>query len=289
MAMSKHLTHSEIRAFYEVVWGHYREYGRRLPWRETADPYEILVSEVMLQQTQVSRVLTKYVQFLVAFPSITALAAAPLRDVLRVWQGLGYNRRALALHRLAHIVVERQGGIIPADAGALKELPGIGHATACAICAFAFNQPVVFVETNIRAVFIHHFFPREATVRDRDILPLVEETLDTGNPREWYWALMDYGVTLKEWFGNPSRRSAHHVKQSPFEGSRRQLRGRILRVLAARGSVAEDDLVRELGIDHVQLAPILRNLAAEGFVTRERGAIAIASESDNPCPPGETT
>ncbi len=287
--MSKRLAASEIRAFRELVWGHYRKHGRKLPWRETTDPYEILVSEVMLQQTQVSRVLSKYRKFLVAFPHIEALAAAPLRDVLQVWQGLGYSRRALALHRLASVVVERHGGTIPSDVETLKKLPGIGHATASAICAFAFNLPTVFVETNIRTVFIYHFFADAARASDKDILPLVAATLDSENAREWYYALMDYGVMLKEQFGNPARRSAHHVKQSAFEGSNRQVRGRVLRILTSRGSVAYENLHRELGIARSRLASILQQLAEEGFITRANGAVGLMGESRDPGRSSETT
>jgi A/G-specific adenine glycosylase len=287
--MSERLTQSEIRAFHEVVWRHYREHGRKLPWRETTDPYEILVSEVMLQQTQVSRVARKYRKFLSAFSDIEALAAAPLPEVLRVWQGLGYNRRALALHRLARTVVDQHGGIIPADVEILRELPGIGPATASAIRAFAFNQPVVFLETNIRTVFIHHFFAGRGKVRDKDVLPLVAETMDSDSPREWYWALMDYGVMLKERFGNPSRRSAHHARQSRFEGSNRQLRGRVLRALTSRGTVTCDDLRRDLGIGRSRLASILQELADEGFVARANGAVGLVGASTDASRSGETT
>ena len=287
--MSKHLTQSRIQAFREAVWQHYREHGRKLPWRETTDPYEILVSEVMLQQTQVSRVLSKYQEFLTAFPDVGTLAAAPLRKILEVWQGLGYNRRALALHRLARLVVGQHGGTIPADVEALKKFPGIGHATASAVCAFAFNQPVVFLETNIRAVFIHHFLSEGTKVKDSDIVPLVAETLDSSSPREWYWALMDYGVVLKERFGNPSRRSAHHVEQSPFQGSNRQLRGRVLRILASRGRVTDDDLHTELGISRSRLALILQRLADEGFLEWANGAVGVVGESGDAGRSGETT
>jgi A/G-specific adenine glycosylase len=287
--MGKRLSQSEIQAFREVVWRHYREHGRALPWRETTDPYEILVSEVMLQQTQVSRVLSKYQEFLTAFPDVGTLAAAPLKKILEVWQGLGYNRRALALHRLARVVTEQHDGAIPSDVDTLKELPGIGHATASAVCAFAFNQPVVFVETNIRAVFIHHFFAEGTKVKDGDIVRLVAETLDSGNPREWYWALMDYGVMLKERFGNPSRRSAHHVTQPPFEGSTRQLRGRILRILASQDGITEDGLRGELGITASRLASILQKLADEGFIARSNGAVRIVGVDKDASRSPETT
>jgi A/G-specific adenine glycosylase len=291
--MRENLAGSEIRAFREVVWRNYREHGRMLPWRETTDPYQILVSEVMLQQTQVARVIPKYSEFLDVFPDVHALARASLREVLRAWQGLGYNRRALALHRLSRTVIERHGVAIPTNVDALRKLPGVGHATASAICAFAFNQPVVFVETNIRAAFIHHFFRNAPKVRDRDILPLVAQTLDRQDPREWYYALMDYGVVLKEQYASLSRRSAHHARQSAFEGSNRQLRGGILRIVAARGSLTEDELRRELGVESGRTASVVRNLMDEGFIQQENHVICVA-ESKPDCgrsaeTPGETT
>ncbi|MFO8163646.1 MAG: hypothetical protein R6T98_03835, partial [Desulfatiglandales bacterium] len=148
----------QIPIFQKVVKSHYRAYGRDLPWRNTEDPYKILVSEVMLQQTQVSRVIAKYESFLCAFPDIYSLAQAPLREVLNVWQGLGYNRRAVALQQAAQKVVKHFDQRIPSNVDSLVSLPGIGKATACAICTFAFNQPTLFIETNIRTAFIHYFF-----------------------------------------------------------------------------------------------------------------------------------
>ncbi|HOO91646.1 MAG TPA: hypothetical protein PLA74_12550, partial [Syntrophales bacterium] len=185
------LTASRVADFRETVYDYYRRHSRQFPWRETTDPYRILVSEIMLQQTQAPRVLLKYEEFLQHFPDVSSLASAPLHDVLGAWQGLGYNRRALALKQSAQKIVAFHGGIIPRDEGSLVSLPGIGTATARAVRAFAFNEPVIFIETNIRAVFIHYFFSQEETVSDSDLRPLVEKTLDHDNPRRWYNALMD--------------------------------------------------------------------------------------------------
>jgi A/G-specific adenine glycosylase len=263
------LSSQEIRRFQKLVYDHYHKNGRKLPWRKTRDPYHILLSELMLQQTQVARVIDKYTELLRRFPTIESLARAPLRDVLEVWQGLGYNRRALALKRLAAIIVDDYGGKIPPHIEALQALPGVGAATAGAVCAFSFNKPAVFVETNIRSVFIHYFFHDRDGVKDNEILPLVAQTLDTKRPRRWYYALMDYGVALKERHPNPSRRSAHHTIQSPFEGSLRQVRGMILRALVKDSGMTEAALVKGIDRDVDRVGECLRQLCKEGFVFRK--------------------
>lgn len=226
------LTRGEISAFRAQIWAFYGHFGRKLPWRGTRNPYKILVSELMLQQTQVSRVLEKYPEFLRKFPTIATLASAPLSDVLRVWQGMGYNRRARYLHDSAQMIVRDFSGKIPQNARELCTLAGVGNYTANAILAFAFNIPTVFVETNIRRIFIHHFFPKKMGVSDKEILLFVEATLDASNPREWYYALMDYGAHLpKIIHHNPNIKSKHYAKQSTFKGSLRELRGKIIRAL----------------------------------------------------------
>ncbi|MCK9344816.1 MAG: A/G-specific adenine glycosylase [Candidatus Pacebacteria bacterium] len=203
-----------------------------MPWRKTKNPYKILVSEVMLQQTQVSRVLEKYPEFLKAFPAVETLAKAPLSEVLKVWQGMGYNRRGLALKRMAEKVLTDHKGKVPHERGELESLPGVGPYTAGAVRAFAFDEPEIFIETNIRRIFIHHFFKDKEGIGDREIYPLVEATLDTKNPRAWYWALMDYGSRLpKVVRKNSNTQSKHYVKQSTFKGSLRELRGKIIRTL----------------------------------------------------------
>lgn len=227
----------EIQQFQEVVWQYYAEANRDLLWRHpdadgSFDPYKIMVSEIMLQQTQVSRVTPKYQEFLQAFPDVNTLAKAPLSAVLTAWNGLGYNRRAKYLWQAAQVIAQLPNGF-PTDLAGLVALPGIGKNTAGAILVYAYNQPVVYIETNIRTVYIHHFFVGQTAVSDADILLLVAETLDNDDPRQWYWALMDYGSHIKRTTGNASRSSKSFAKQSTFAGSLRQVRGRVIKQLLA--------------------------------------------------------
>lgn len=262
-------------AFQEVVWDHYRREGRHdLPWRRTKDPYRILLSEMMLQQTQVSRVLEKYPEFLKAFPTLEDLAHAPAADVVRAWQGMGYNRRALALHRAAREIVLRLRGRVPRDPKTLEDLPGIGPYTARAVCIFAFNRPEVCIETNIRRVYIHHFFPQARNISDKKLLPLIEATLGRKDPRTWYWALMDYGTVLARRIPNPNRKSRHYARQGAFEGSLRQVRGAILQVLCADGAVTTAALARTLPREKVKEG--ISALKREGFLKKE-GRLYVAA------------
>lgn len=222
------LTPARKKKFVRTVRAYYRKHGRLLPWRETIDPYAIMVSELMLQQTQVDRVLPKYVAFLQQFPTVRALEQSPLKKIMLAWQGLGYNRRAVLLKKAAAIITKQYRGTFPGSVPELEDLPGIGPYSARAIAVFAYNQPHVLIETNIRAVFLHHFFPRKRSVPDQALLPLIEQTLAGREVRTWYWALMDYGSYLKKTVPNPSRRSAHHTRQASFADSDRQLRGRIV-------------------------------------------------------------
>jgi len=230
----------------------------------------------MLQQTQTERVGQKYGQFIASFPDFASLAHAPLREILKVWQGLGYNRRAVALKKVAQTVTTRFHGDLPSSPEALMSLPGIGRATACAICAFAFNEPVVFIETNIRRVFIHCFFQGQQGIKDTEILPLVAKTLDTSNPRKWYFALMDYGVILKKQYQNPNRRSAHYQRQPPFQGSNRQIRGMILRTLTAESPLSQREIEERLGKDPERVKGNLIQLQKEGFIRKKRSRFTIA-------------
>ena len=263
-------------AFRERVLEYYDEHCRDLPWRRTRDPYAILVSEVMLQQTQVPRVIPKYDAFLSAFPDVRALAEAELTDVLAAWSGLGYNRRAKSLWLAAQTIVAENGGRVPNTLDGLISLPGIGHATAAQILAFAFDVAVPFIETNIRSVYLHEFFGDADDVPDSVILPFVDATLDRDDPRSWYYALMDYGTHLKATIPNPSRRSAHHTRQSRFEGSSRQLRGAILRELTVRPGQDVAALALATGFDDARTDAALAALLAEGFLAVHGGCYRIA-------------
>jgi len=247
-----------------------------MPWRETGDPYRILVSEIMLQQTQVERVRAKYAEFLSVFPTVHELAAAPLSDVLQLWQGLGYNRRAIYLKRCCEEIVNDHAGQFPRTTGELQSLPGIGPYTARAVAAFAFGVAEPMIETNIRTIFLHFFFSGHEDVCDSEIMPLVEAVLDRDNPREWYYALMDYGAMLKKTHPNPGRRSRHHTLQSCFEGSNRQLRSRLLREIMKQPHVSLTGLAMALASDREVVKYNLEAMQREGFLVKQGQGYCIA-------------
>ncbi len=231
--------------FQKIIWDFYQKNKRDFPWRETTDPYKIMVSELMLQQTQTHRVLPKYEAFMNRFPTIKELAAASLSDVLELWIGLGYNRRAKFLHQAA-IIISQNNSLFPQDPKELQKIPGIGPYTASAILVFAYNKPLLFIETNIRRVYIHHFFKDTEKISDKELFPLIEQTIDNKNPREWYYALMDYGSYLAKIIQNPNRKSTKYIKQSKFEGSIRKVRGEILRQLLTIKKLNKTQLKRIL-------------------------------------------
>jgi A/G-specific adenine glycosylase len=248
------------------VWNHYEKEGRHtLPWRKTKNPYRILVSEVMLQQTQAERVIPKYESFLKKFPSLTSLAKASLGEILREWQGLGYNRRAKMLHECAKEIIKKFRGRTPKSYEELMELPGVGSYTAGAVMAFAFNTPVPIIETNIRAVILHHFFGDRTDVGDKEIMHYIERTLDKKSPQEWYYAMMDYGAFIKKEYGNPNGRSKHYTKQSTFKGSDRQIRGAIVRMLTGGGKTRKK-LHAELPFDAQRIDEQVERLIEEGMI-----------------------
>ena len=239
-----------------------------MPWRKTKDPYKILVSEVMLQQTQVERVMPFYAEFTKHWPSVRALAVAPLAEVLKSWQGLGYNRRAKMLHATAKEIVTNHAGKFPSSAEELEKLPGIGSYTANAVAAFAFNQDAVLIETNIRTAILHEFFPKKKQVSDAQITKILGKLLPKGRSREWNLALMDYGAYLKRSGIKLNAKSKHYTKQSQFAGSNREARGAILKELA-KGPLTEPRLAGLLGDDRrTQLAAALAALRTEGLVQK---------------------
>ncbi len=269
----------KLEALRAAALGYYKEHGRHaLPWRQDTSPYSIFLSEVMLQQTQVSRVLTKYAEFMAVLPSLETLAAAPQAEVLRLWRGLGYNRRALWLKQAAEMVVRDRHGVLPSGPAELQKLPGIGPNTAGSIAAFAYNEPTVFIETNIRRVFIHHCFADQQGVDDAELKPLIAESLEGQQPRQWYWALMDYGSYLASQVPNPNRRSKHYAKQSKFVGSDRQIRGEVLRLLL-EGNKQAVQLATELEhleTDQARVSRILSDLREEGFIILQKDTYKLA-------------
>ncbi len=266
----------QLTQFKKLIWDYYAEHKREFPWRNIENPYYIVVSEIMLQQTQTYRVIAKYEQFISQFPTIELLAHAQQADVIKAWQGLGYNRRALALHRTAQQIVQEHQSIVPNCPITLETFPGIGKATASSIAAFAYNQQTTFIETNIRAVFIHCFFINQKNITDDQLLPLVAETVDQENPREWYYALMDFGVMLKKNCVNPSRASKHHTKQSTFEGSDRQIRGMILKLLSQENSLSSEQLFQQIPREQKRIERALQQLSQEGFIKQAQETFTLA-------------
>ncbi len=233
----------DLEAFKALVWNFYAFNKRVFEWRKEITPYKVVVSEIMLQQTQTDRVAKKFSPFIDQFPDFKTLAQATQSEVLMHWIGLGYNRRALALHAIAQKVVAEHDGNLPSDVEVLQSFKGLGHATASSIAAFAFNKPTCFIETNIRSVYLHNFFFKKEDVHDKELMPLIHATVDKSNPREWYYALMDYGVHLKKLYKNPSRKSRHHTVQSKFEGSDRQIRGEIIRLLLFHKIMKKEEIL----------------------------------------------
>lgn len=267
----KNNTGAAVARMRRGVWRHYRTHGRHdLPWRKTRDPYRILVSEVMLQQTQVARVIPKYEAFLQKFPTIHALAAAPLRDVLTLWQGLGYNRRAKALHDAARAIVEQHRGRMPRTETELCALPGIGRYTARAVLVFAYNEPVALLETNIRTVLFAELLHNRTHVPDSELWVRAHEALDTKRPRAWQWALMDYGAHLKARGVRLNHASKHYVKQSAFKGSDREVRGALVRYLTQKKRATVSVLAHALPFPRTRITRQLSTLARDGLVHKER-------------------
>lgn len=262
-------------SFRRKIWSYYKKHKRAMPWRETTNPYHILISEVMLQQTQVKRVTPKYISFINRFPSFETLAHTTFHAVLKEWQGLGYNRRAQALHHSAKKVIHDYKGVLPPDPTLLSTLPGIGPNTAGSICAFAYNMRTVFIETNIRAVYTHFFFPDKDKVNDKDILPLIEKTCDTENPREWYYALMDYGAMLKANKLVLNARNVNYKKQSTFKGSNREIRSFILKTLLKKPH-SLDEILQSIPGNKEDIIKNLEAMKKEGLLTLRKKHWSVA-------------
>lgn len=259
----------DISRFQKKIYDHFRANKRSFPWRYETDPYKVMVSEVMLQQTQTGRVIDYYTRFINTFPTVKDLAEAPLPEVLRVWQGLGYNRRGMNLQRAAQMICKSHAGLVPETVVDLDGLPGIGYGTAAAIYTYVYNKPIAFIETNIRAVYLYCFYEGEEEVSDDEILQLVSTTLDYDAPRDWFYALTDYGVMLKKEKKFRNLQSKHYATQSRFEGSVRQVRGALLKE-ALDKKVLSDKSVFSLGYDGEKTRAALDSLVKDGLLSKSQ-------------------
>ena len=262
--------------FSETVWQYYREHPRHFSWRTDPTPYRVLVSEMMLQQTQTARIETRFPSFLKRFPTLEALATSSLSMVLSEWQGLGYNRRGKYLFETARAIHGQYAGIVPKDPAVLRNLPGIGAYTAASIPCFAYNLPTVFIETNIRTVYLHHFFCEVRDVDDKDILSLIARDVDPTHPREWYYALMDYGVHLKATVGSLNHQSKHYRQQSKFAGSNREVRATLLKHLLHRPHTLEQ-LQACFPPSEKRVVSNLQSLVREGLLIQRDGWYEVAT------------
>lgn len=242
-----------------------------MKWRDISNPYKIFVSEMMLQQTQVERVKTKYDEFIEKFPTLASVASSDKSEILKVWQGLGYNRRALFIKRACEEIISKHNGVFPKDFLTLQTLPGIGPSTAGAICAFAYNQPVFFIETNVRAVLLHFFFKDKEKVSDKEILEVLKKVNPTSiSSRDWYYALYDYGTFLKKSLGKNKtllhKKSKHYNKQSKFEGSFRQKRAGVLKLKLQNSDISDDELCTRLSLSPQELEDVFTSLDKDGLI-----------------------
>ncbi len=264
-------------AFIAFIMDFYRAHGRGFVWRETSDPYHVLLSEMMLQQTQTSRVLPKYELFLSLWPTLEELAVSALDELLYHWKGLGYNRRALNLRKCA-IISNQWGWTLPREQEQLRSLPGVGKATAAAIGAFSFQERTIYLETNIRRVILSCFFPEEDQVKDKELEKVLENLiLRVDDPKHWYYALMDYGVLLKYLLPNANIRSAHYAKQAKFKNSNRQIRGQLIHLLSETGAKEKRDILTILShFEEERVSYCLVQLQKEGFVEEKSEVYRIA-------------
>ncbi len=266
-----------IKLFQKIIYEYYKNHKRKFPFRENITPYNVLVSEIMLQQTQTGRVSEKFLKFIAKFPDFLSLSKASLEQILKEWKGLGYNRRAIALKKIAEIVINDYNGKLPESIEELKLFPQIGHNTASSILTFAFNKPMVFIETNIRRVYIYFFFPNRSKVNDKEIMSIVKKTVDKNNPRKWYYALMDYGVMLKKIHPELNKRSAHYRKQAPFKGSSRQIRGELLEMLIKNRTIGLSKIQKLFKVnDRKRIKNILNQLQKEGFIEIKENSVKLA-------------
>ncbi len=266
------MTQGEILKFQEKILSWYEENKRELPWRSTKDPYKILVSEIMSQQTQISRVIPKYEAWLQRFPTIKSLAEAPAAEVLRYWSGLGYNRRALNLQKTAQAIVNSGRNALPTSVEELKKLPGIGQYTASAVACFAYDAQIPVIDTNIRKVIAAEFFqgqlPDEKTIAD-----IAREILPKGRASEWNQALMDFSSLVLKSVKIPI------AKQSHFKSSDRWYRGQTVKLLLEIKKISFSGLLDYFAdinpIDGERLDALLHKLSKDGLVDYKDRTISI--------------
>lgn len=289
------------RAFTRVLFRWHKTHYRDMPWRKTHDPYRVLVSEIMLQQTQVARVRTKYAEFLKEFPTIEKLARMPLGEVLRAWSGLGYNRRARYLHECAKTIVREYGGKFPDDLSELKKLPGIGLSTAGALLAFSFAKDEPMIDTNVRRILVRTFFKKNIPA-DQELYHFAKTLISNGKGRAWNYAMLDLGATLctarnhfpkcplaklhgrvGDFRETPrfSRRlrgviSQNQKPQKKFVGSCRFYRGKILRLLVEHGTITISELGKQLGKTSGEVLELVEVLTHERLVIFVRGKVALS-------------
>lgn len=276
-----------IPAFRKTILTWHKTNRRDMPWRNTTNPYQILVSEVMLQQTQIARVLPKYEEFLRTFPTSRSLARADDRKLLKVWSGLGYWRRAKYLKETAKAVESKFGGVFPQDVKTLESLPGIGYYTSRAVACFAFQNTEAFLDTNIRRVYLHFFFPHQSDIPDKEILLIAQKAVWLENPREWHYALFDYGaIELKN--KEINKQSRHYHKQSKFEGSSRSFRTKVVRYLLnqkqqkEKAGALETFLETELRKQGsaFNTGEILASLLKDGLIVKHKNLYQIQSRKE---------
>ena len=254
----------KIQEFQKKVFSFYQKNKRDLPWRKTTDPYKILLSELMLQQTQVNRVILFYEKWITRWTTIDALASATRSEVLQAWMGLGYNSRAINLHKTAQKIVTEFDRDVLEAMKQYEEIPGVGRYTSQAVQIFSTNADFVTVDTNIRRIFIKEFNLPEK-VSDKELWKLAEKCLPIGKSRDWHNALMDYGalhLTSKKTGIKPK------TQQSRFEGSDRQLRARVLRILL-QGDESLTNMSRTLNVASSWLQRILEKLVSEEIISKK--------------------
>ncbi|MFW9798287.1 MAG: Fe-S cluster assembly protein HesB [Candidatus Thorarchaeota archaeon] len=253
---------TELKAFQNMIMGWWTDNARDLPWRLDPSPYNVLVSEIMLQQTQVSRVVPKFIEFKKEFPTVESLADAKTKHLLKIWSGLGYNRRAIWLKEAARQIVQRGG--FPQSAEELRKLKGVGPYTSRSILIFAFNKDLAAVDTNIRRVLIASGFADE-TMSDMQVQQVADRVLLKGRSSDWHNALMDYGSQV---LTSGSTGISPKSSQSCYEGSTRQVRGEIVKILTSSDTMEFRELKLRLDceLNDSELSSIIDDLVADGLV-----------------------